>query len=330
MTSGAKYDRNWRGLLEMTARSIAVVNMKGGVGKSSTIVALAEALAANDCGPVLVIDADTQATASYCLAGGSVLKELHDASKTLDAFVSRRFVARDKTARLSDYIRHQASKTTKGDKQPNLNISLIASSTTLRLSERDVLRELTLQRRSFTQIEDEITTVLREEIQGLSSRYEYILFDCAPGISPLTTAAISIADLILVPTVPDAPSVLGLAAFLKSVHAEMHFESSKRLPHVLITRLPRKASKALVWSLGSDKKVRLDHYYQHADRIRDLAKLRDPPFVVLKTTIPESRDMPQAMSLGADSPGDAKTYVQRYGTIAAELDSLVAEITKVL
>ena len=187
----------------MSARSIAVVNMKGGVGKSSTIVALAEALAANGLGPILVVDADTQATASYCLAGGETLKKLHDGipgsdnnnPKTLDAFMIRRFVNNDKTARLGDYIKFQASKTTKGNNY--LDISLVASSTTLRLSEREVLRKMTLERRNLVEIESEITSVLGDEIKRLSDRFAYILFDCAPGISPLTTAAISISDLIL-------------------------------------------------------------------------------------------------------------------------------------
>jgi cellulose biosynthesis protein BcsQ len=43
--------------------------MKGGVGKTSTVVSLADQLAASGQGRVLVVDVDTQATASYFLAG---------------------------------------------------------------------------------------------------------------------------------------------------------------------------------------------------------------------------------------------------------------------
>jgi chromosome partitioning protein len=319
----------------MSARVIAVVNMKGGVGKSSTIVGLAEALATKESNPVLVIDADTQATASFCLAGGATLKKLHDSSppKTLDEFMKRRFVAGDQTARLSDFIQKQVSHTT--IKRPDLpsttlDISLVASSTTLRLSEREVLRKLSSNMRSLVEIEGAITAVLKDEIRRLSNQFEHILIDCAPGISPLTTAAIAIADLVLVPTVPDAPSFLGLAAFLNSVHAEMTFDSARRPPHVLITRLPPKQSRTSTWMLGSKKKVLSDHYYQHFEKIKELAKSSNPAFVVLDTIIPESRDMPQALSLGGDSDITAFTYNQKYGTLAKSLDKLADEITKVL
>lgn len=319
----------------MATRVIAVANMKGGVGKSSTIVGLAEALAAKEAGSILVIDADTQATASYCLAGGTALEKLHNGElpKTLDSFMRRRFVDGDKTVRLGDFIQKQVSLTTfKGSKNSSatLDISLIASSTTLRLSEREVLRSLTSARRSLVEIEVEITKVLREEIERLGERFAYILVDCAPGISPLTTAAIATADLVLVPTVPDAPSFLGLAAFLNSVHAEMTFDSARRRPHVLITRLPPKQSKKWIWIIDSQKKILADHYYQHVDLIKELAKTKNPAFVVLKTIMPESRDMPQAMSLGGDSSCTAFTYNQKYGALVKDLDNLADEIIKVL
>ncbi len=50
-------------------RVIAVVNMKGGVGKTSTVVSLADSLGTSTDQAVLVIDVDTQASASYSLVG---------------------------------------------------------------------------------------------------------------------------------------------------------------------------------------------------------------------------------------------------------------------
>jgi len=67
-------------------RLIAVVNMKGGVGKSSTVVSLADALGTATETAVLVIDVDTQANASYCLVGDRI-REIISGGRTIDTYL---------------------------------------------------------------------------------------------------------------------------------------------------------------------------------------------------------------------------------------------------
>lgn len=74
----------------MAAKIVSLANMKGGVGKTTIAVALADAFAnAHESGPrrVLLIDLDAQANASFWLCGDDALTELIQAGKTIDAFL---------------------------------------------------------------------------------------------------------------------------------------------------------------------------------------------------------------------------------------------------
>jgi cellulose biosynthesis protein BcsQ len=311
----------------VSTQVIAVVNMKGGVGKSATVVSLADALGAKKVGGVLVMDVDTQATASFFLAGDQILKDLITSGKTIDQFLIRALVDHDANISLVDFIRPQVSNT-RHLRKP-LDVSLIASSTTLRASEREIVRHLTAAGVNLVAIEQRIGGILQEQIAAMNGRYRYIIVDCAPGISPFTTAAIGLADLVLVPTIPDAPSFLGLAAFLAHIHREMTHCNAQRPPHVLLTRYAPRSIMA--WLPGTRRRGRINHQEDYRRRISALAKSGDPEFKVLNTMVMETTLMPHAMSLGTGDPQAAPTFAQKYpGELGQLLDKLADEIMEAL
>src|SRR5262249_50797096 len=65
------------------ATIISTINLKGGVGKTTTTVALAEIISAEFRKRVLVIDVDPQTNASVMLIGENRWKALNDAEHTL-------------------------------------------------------------------------------------------------------------------------------------------------------------------------------------------------------------------------------------------------------
>lgn len=304
------------------AKLISVVNMKGGVGKTATVVSVAETFAARGGGPILIIDVDTQATASYCLAGNTTLTHAITEGRTVDAFLRQRLAGAEPGAGIRHFIRAQATAT-RHDQQP-LQVSLLPSSTALRASEREIVRQLTTQRLSMIEIEHKIATELRRALAEISTQYTYIIVDCAPGISPFTTAAIGLADLIIVPTIPDAPSVLGLAAFLDHVRTESTYHAAQRAPHVLLTRYAPRRIRA--WFPSRRANAIVDHHREYRNRLEELAN-SDTSFKLMSSIIEETPLMPHAMGLG----GVAPTYGQKYpGRLGRMLEQLTNEIEEVL
>lgn len=301
----------------MSAKLIAVANMKGGVGKTATVVSIAETLAARAIDkssksrtppkPILVVDLDAQASASFALAGNDLLTALIRPGKTVDGFLDRYFL-RGSDQELADFIQHQVSAVTHGDDP--LAIDLLASSPDLRKLERGLIHGLTSKGYSLAKIEDAMYELLGSRINTLRPRYDYIIFDCPPGISILTEVAIRIADLTIVPTIPDFLSVLGLDAFEQNVWSQLATTAAAnatplKAPYVLVTKR---------------KNLRI-HNLTVAD-LRERVENRKVKYYVFKTEIPESQDVPKAVELIESFP----TYSHKWGNMRTQLSALATEI----
>ncbi|MFT4078868.1 ParA family protein [Rhodomicrobium sp.] len=284
----------------MAGKVLSVVNMKGGVGKTSTVIALAETLATDPACSVLVIDVDTQANASHCIAGNDKLTEIIQADKTIDDFFYWRLVENDRRS-MDSYINRNISLVTHLN-QP-LKISLLASSPYLRITEREIIYKLTKRNLSMEAIEGQTIHLLAPIVEQLRQHYDYIIFDCAPGISAFTTAAMMISDHIIVPTIPDFLSTLGVAAFTASILREIRQQRPNLSANVLIAR-----------------KNNTRHHAEHHKIIIDKAKASSGTFGVFDTVIPESTAMAQAMNF-MDG-----TYTQKYSKLSDVLSNLATEI----
>jgi chromosome partitioning protein len=106
------------GSVALNGKVIAVANMKGGVGKTATVVGVAEAFAAKGKS-VLVIDLDAQANASICIAGDATLSELMRSQRTIDGFINE-FTRNGWSTSFDTYIRNDVSNVSHRDKVLNL------------------------------------------------------------------------------------------------------------------------------------------------------------------------------------------------------------------
>jgi cellulose biosynthesis protein BcsQ len=307
-------------------RLIAVVNMKGGVGKTSTVVSLADALGTATETAVLVLDVDTQANASYCLVGDRI-REIISSGRTIDTFL-RLSLLEGETPPFGDHITRMVSNTKARSRAAK--IALLASSTDLRVSEREILRHLTNAGETLDGVEVRIKNTLQRQLASLDGEFGYVLIDCAPGISPFTAAAIGLADLVIVPTIPDFLSNLGLESFLATIGPNLPQPVAARKPRVLFTRSQARGKKSRIFSLTKRKNELMNVHKTFEDEIRAKAGKAGSIFRVFETTIDETPAMPAAMGMGAVL-GKTVTFQQKYpGRLGEQIVALKDELLEAL
>jgi chromosome partitioning protein len=292
----------------MSAKIIAVANMKGGVGKTTTVVSLAEALAASGK-RVLVIDLDPQANASICLAGDSLLATLIARKATIEAFLENNLLGNKKMS-FADCIRNSVSNVSHRNEQ--LSISLLPSSPNLRHFEQKIIHDLTERKMSWSEIIKGLSAVMSLQLSKSRKAFDFILIDCAPGISILTEVSIRLADLIIVPTIADFLSTFGLQTFCAALFNRglQGLRKAPRRPYVLITR-----------------RRQVNIHTETAERLRNEAVAEKPAFDVFRTEIPETVAVADALSQTNQFPN----FSQKWGPVVVPLLSdLVREIGETL
>jgi chromosome partitioning protein len=190
--------------------TIAVMNTKGGVGKSTLVLALAETLSALHGKTVLIIDSDAQASVSAMLMTAANLHKLQSNGLTIVDLLGQAV------------LQHQPLDWAKmvvggvSDVDDARTVYLIPSDMQLTLFEREVSKESQHARLRST------IAALLNATRGV---FDLVLIDCPPGLSVLTESWLREADFHIAPTKPDYVSACGLEVFrrFKGLNPEMGF-----------------------------------------------------------------------------------------------------------
>ena len=171
----------------MDKKIISVINQKGGVGKTTTVINLAAGLTMKGK-KILVIDLDPQGNATTGLG----LSNTENSELTIYSVLNG-------NKKISEVI-----QSTKFE-----NLNLVTSNVDLSGLEVETAGD---SRRAF-KLKDELASILNDS----GSSYDYILIDCPPSLSLLTIMALVASDELVVPLQTEFFALEGLTQLMKTI-----------------------------------------------------------------------------------------------------------------
>lgn len=189
------------------AHVISTINLKGGVGKTHTTVALAEVYSALMRKKVLVIDLDPQTNATTMLIGEERWSKLNKDQHTL----ARLF----KDALDPDNAQFDLEKTLQkrvSDVQSARTVDLLPSSLDL-IDVQD--RLATVPSGKFYAVNP--IELLSRATKPIIDDYDIVLTDCPPNLGIITLNGLRMSHGYIIPTIPDILSTYGIPQIVKRV-----------------------------------------------------------------------------------------------------------------
>ncbi|ALB41145.1 MULTISPECIES: ParA family protein [Nostocales] len=187
---------------------IATANMKGGVGKTTITVNIATCLAKNHGKKVLVLDLDSQISATLSLMSPVDFAKRRKQRKTF-RYLLDQIINPEPEAKftIGDIIQPEICNLTGLNLLPG-DIDLYDE---FLVSEMLHNQSVALGEQDFETIWNRFERVLiRDILEPIRNEYDFILLDCAPGYNLLTRSALATSDFYILPARPEPLSVVGI------------------------------------------------------------------------------------------------------------------------
>ncbi|MEM8634822.1 MAG: ParA family protein [Pseudomonadota bacterium] len=293
----------------MSATIAAIANLKGGVGKSTTTVMLADSLAYFFGLNILVIDLDAQANSSQMLLTEQGVHAASEQGKGAHHLLGQ-FLDGQKAAAapfiMPNAVSIEELRAAEMKSERLGWISALPAHPQLRMDEMSLEEEWYSRTGTPTTLSESLARHFENGFADLLPLYDVILLDCPPHLSPLSRAGLALADVFVLPTLADSVSGWGTKQFITWVQDNLRADLKDRSFSV-ITRFR---------NTGYARQMRTE--------LQNIT-LKD---VWFGPTIPESIDVLRAMERPAQDSYD--TFRGKYGKMKNDVRRLADEFIEFL
>jgi chromosome partitioning protein len=232
----------------MATRTTAIINLKGGVAKTTTAINMAAILARDYGGRVLLIDGDSQCNTTEFFAGDPASGNL--------AVILRSAKHYDEPG---NYAAAFIQKT------QYKNVDILPGDETLMDMDLSKVEQGTVS-----------SNVLRYLVEEVKDRYTHILMDCPPAFNAASAAALIAADDVIIPIKLDAFSLRGMGNLMRQIKNMRRINPRLRLAGCLPTMWYndpqiRDAEKQL-----RDAGLPIFHHIRRSDKVDKMTFQQDP------------------------------------------------------
>jgi len=186
---------------------VSIYNNKGGVGKSTLTVGIAEFLASNRKKKGLIIDLDAQASSSSALLGRTPLAEAIQNRKTLADLIDEIARTRSILTSPSDFLLVRPASSARGTALGSISLLVSEKERMFDLEERlDRVRDATL---------------LRDCVKPGLTGFDYVLIDTPGNVDrrcKIVVAGLIMSDFVVIPIEPHQITLHALPATFDLIH----------------------------------------------------------------------------------------------------------------
>jgi chromosome partitioning protein len=283
---------------------LSFINLKGGVGKTTVAVAVAEMLAQDHRKHVLLIDLDPQTNATVTLISEEQWAQMDAEGRTIaQLFEDRLNPHVEPKFDIEKAITRRVSTVNDGIAR----LDLLPSS--IRLIELQDRIPMIALAGNYTANPLEI---LRAALLPVIDRYDYVIIDCPPSLGTVTKNGLRISTGYVIPTIPDIVSTWGIYQIVENVN-RFAKDIDRPIPPVGIV-----ATKVQKNNLHD--RVISDLAARRLGKFSETGNLGQPPLFTntIKQTV--------AVARGQDVDADIRTFKGKYGDAYPALQGLTQEI----